>query len=102
MPLRLPAACLLLVLAGCAAGSGSPVAGRDVPVDGYPWCADEARASAEQPVAPEAEADEARLLRSRHISQACARARRQARDAQAVQTTVDRLPHPHPVPVPRP
>lgn len=59
-------------LPGCAS---QDTAGRDPhPVAPFPWCADEARAAASQPLPRNATREQKEAARDYHMSQACQRA----------------------------
>ena len=60
------------MLAGLAACAGDPVAANDpYPPTPYPWCADEARAAASQPISKDASREEREAVRDYHMSKAC-------------------------------
>lgn len=85
-----------LAVAACATGDGR-VASADPPgarLD--PWCEREIRAAESQPVPRDATAEEARILRDRHLSQACARAWHESRSVTVPITGRDRIPDPLP------
>lgn len=57
------------VLAGCAGGDAISLDTRsDLP---YPWCADELRAAAEQPLPDKVTQEQRQAVRDYHVSKAC-------------------------------
>lgn len=94
-----PLAALVATMATACTTGGDPVARQDTATGSLgPWCEREIRAARSQPVPRGASAEEARILRGRHLSQACGRAYRDSSSITVPITGRDRVPDPLPRP----
>ena len=65
----------MATLMGLAACASDPLAANDPqPSMPYPWCADEARAAASQPMSRDASKEEREAVRDYHMSKVCQQA----------------------------